>query len=108
MPLPVFLPNSNRLPYRIKIWANLADQWHIAHDRLQALLLSAKPTNTDQAIQTVTQQIHKLQGEWNAIKARLTHDQWWSRQLIKRYDRQFEQAAIDFACVRKQPTSLCQ
>ena len=96
-----FFAEQQQIAVPHKNWSNLADQWHIAHDRLQALLLSAKPTNTDQAIQTVTQQIQTLQGEWNAIKARLTHDQWWSRQLIKRYDRQFEQAAIDFACVRK-------
>jgi hypothetical protein len=40
-----------------------------------------------------------------ALAARLTDPQWWTRQLMKQQDQQFEQTAIKFALVRqgKQP-----
>ena len=43
----------------------------------------------------------KLDPQWHSIKARLSDSHWWCRQLIKQHDRQFEQAAIRFACVRQ-------
>ena len=39
--------------------------------------------------------------QWQPIKARLIDEYWWMRQLIKKHDREFEEAAIRFGQVRK-------
>ena len=85
-----------------KNWQDLSEQWDIAQQALLQLDdLADTNTKTHTKIAVLTQEIKEMQSQWNSIKARLVSDQWWTKQLIKMHDRQFEQAAIRFARVRK-------
>ncbi len=88
------------IPHK-KSWRDLFNHWQFAHQRLDQHLNVPSAEADEQQINLLKQASQYFDTQWKFITVRLSDEQWWIRQLIKLHDRQFEQAAIRFACVRK-------
>ena len=93
-----------------KNWQTLHQQWQTTQkdiDNYQLIQSKQSDKNNDtylalqDEIEILKQAMKQITKQWLSIKARLGDQQWWTRQLVKLHDCQFEYAAIRFARVRQ-------